>query len=129
MNKFHPAVIGVHLEDGIVQGITTDSEWLAGATAVVIADGEPSKALVVADDDDQALSGAAPKALDATRCHGIGIACDLAGERLIKLGRTKFDDPKAFTSEIILVLEGLRDMLAASMRLQSVEDCQLPAHT
>jgi len=106
-------LIGIHIEDGVVQRITAP----AGETAILIEDGKPTRALQTSADDGE-TADAAPAALESTRCHGIGIACDLIGERMLQLGRTQFDDSKEYVAEIVGLLEQLRELVVKSMRLE-----------
>lgn len=115
-------LIGVHVEDGIVQRVTSDNVELANSTVVVYNDGKPARALFASMDDEGQLNTDAIAALNSARCHGIGIACDLAGEKLIELGRTKYTNPKEFISQVAGVLSVLSDMVGASMRLELPED-------
>ena len=112
-------VIGVHLRDGLVHRITSNDEEITDVPVVVFDDGEAGRALMTSYDSEGELSRNAHRALDTTRCHGIGIACDLAGEALIKLGRTRFDNPDAFINECVEVLERFHAMVGAAMRLES----------
>jgi hypothetical protein len=115
MNTKAP-LIGIHIEHGVVQRVTSDDGSVIDATVVVIDHGTPTRALLVGEDDG-ALEEHAQVAADATRCDGIGIACDLAGEQLIRLGRTHFETPKEFVAEVANILNQLSGMISASIRL------------
>jgi hypothetical protein len=91
---------------------------VVASTVVVVDDGRPIKALL-ADRDDGSLEQHAQAAADSTRCHGIGIACDVAGERLIELGRAHRNDPAAYVREVTDLLSMLLDAVRKSMRLES----------
>jgi hypothetical protein len=119
MNSHRKPVIGVHVEDGFVSRITSDDADVVGSTVVVVDDGCPIKALL-ADGDDGTLEEHARAAADSTRCHGIGIACDIAADRMRELARTKFHDPKLYIGEIADLVDSLADMMAAALKLQPV---------
>ncbi len=113
-------VLGVHIENGVVQKITSSNPDIEGTAVVIFDDGDIQRALF-ADHDDGTLADAAEQAIDSTRCHGIGMACDLAGERLLALGRKKFDGSKEAVEDVVSVIEELREMIGAALALQTVE--------
>jgi hypothetical protein len=114
-------IIGVHVADGVVQRVTSDDNDMINSAVVVYDHGEPQKALFTVEDAGR-LFNDAQKALDLTRCDGIGIACDLAGEQLIRLGRTHFETPKEFVAEVANILNQLSGMISASIRLERVNN-------
>ncbi len=108
------SIIGIHFEDGVIQRITADGD----AVAVVIDDGRPTRAMPTVKDDGE-TADAVPEALESTRCHGIGIACDVASERLAELSKTKFESSAEYVEEIAKLLDGLREMVVRSIRLDA----------
>jgi hypothetical protein len=112
--------IGVHLEGGYVQRITSNDPALDGATFVVYDDGNVQKALFSCE-ADATLQVDAEAAVDSTRCHGIGMACDLAGERLLALGTKKFTDTREAVDDVVSVIEELREMIGAALRLRGIK--------
>lgn len=109
------SIIGVHIEDGVIQKITSNTP--NDAAVVVFDDDRPTRTLAIGQAADSELQDGAEIAVESTRCHGIGIACDVASERLAELSKTKFNSSAEYVEEIAKLLDGLREMVVRSIRL------------
>ena len=116
MSNPRQPTIGVYLEGGYVHRVSCDGDE---ATVVIYDDGNVQKALFTTE-PDAALVGDAETAKESTRCQGIGIACDLAAERLRVLSMKQFDGTKEAIDDVVSVIEDLREMMVAALRLQAI---------
>jgi hypothetical protein len=101
--------IAIHIEGGVVQRVTSDNALIHGATVAVVHDDVVDRAVAVSYSDE--LQALITQALDNSTCHGIGIACELAGEQLIALSRTAITDPTTMTRQVDEVMRMLMSMV------------------
>lgn len=108
--------IGVYLEDGVPRRITSSDPCLQGATVVIVEDGATTHAVIAVADNDDDLAQRRPDALNRSRCEGIGIACEVAAERLRILGTTRFSDSTDYFREVAAFVSEFSAMALAAAR-------------
>ncbi len=105
--------IAIHIEDGVIQQVTSDDPSLQGArVAVVQADIAERIVEVTYEAKLDALIRAGT---DRTMCHAIGMACELAGERLMAMGQTAHDDPVQMIDDMNELVQQLADAVARAV--------------
>ena len=50
-----------------------------------------------------------------TQCEGVGIACELAGERMLVISRRRYDDPAKMIGDVNAVLAELVDIVSRAV--------------
>ena len=94
--------IAIRLEDGVIKEVTSDSPAAEGAKVAILQNDSAERVVRVKPEN---LSSVMPAAVARTQCEGIGIACEIAGECLLDLSKTRYEDPSKMTDDVNQVLQ------------------------
>ena len=82
--------IAIRIEDGIIKEVTSDHPAAEGADVAILNNDVAERVVRVVPEN---LSLVMIAAGARTQCEGIGIACEIAGERILDLSKTLHTDP------------------------------------
>jgi hypothetical protein len=100
--------IAIRIEDGIVQEVTSDDPDAHGAKVAIVQNDSAERVVKVVPED---LSLLMVVASARTQCEGVGIACELAGERMLAISRQRYDDPVKMIDDVNGILVELVDVV------------------
>lgn len=108
--------IAIRVEHGMIQEVVSDDRALSGSR-VAIVEGDKANRVVTIQPAD-ALTDLMNDAGDRTICEGIGIAAELAGERIMSISKRRYNDPRVMTRELTDVLTELVEMTRKALASQ-----------
>lgn len=104
------AHIVVHMENGALQRISSDDPSLRDSCVVVVEDTTPDRVLMV-EHDQEIDRDVLRLAKERSACEGVSIACDLAGERLLKIAKTRYVSTHKVVDDVQRILKDLVELV------------------
>ncbi len=104
--------IAIRIEDGVVQEVTSDDPDAQGAKVAIVQNDSAERVVKVTPED---LSLLMLVASARTQCEGVGIACELAGERMLAISRQRHDNPVQMIDDVNAILAELVDVVRRSV--------------
>ena len=89
--------IAIRFEDGVIKEVTSDSPGVEGTEVAILHDTETERIVRVAPAN---LTLVMIAARARTQCEGIGIACEIAGERILEISKTLYSEPSRMIDDL-----------------------------
>ena len=94
--------IAIRIEDGVIKEVTSDHPAAEGADVAILNNDTAERLVTVRPENLTAVMLAANA---RNQCEGIGIACEIAGERILDLSKTLYSDPAKMIDDINQVVQ------------------------
>lgn len=105
--------IAIRIKDGVVQQVTSDEPALQGVRVAVV-ERDIAERIVEVTYEEQ-LSALLRAGTDRTICHAVGMACDVAAERMAHLATTQYDDPVRMVDDLNDLIQQLSSAVARAV--------------
>lgn len=105
--------IAIRIENGVVQQVTSDEPSLQGVRVAVVQKDTAER--VVEITYEEKLAALIRAGTDRTICHAVGMACDVAVERLLLIAQTPYDDPVRMVDDLNELMQQLSNSVARAV--------------
>ena len=104
--------LAICIEHGVVQEVVSDNECLEGASVAIVEDRKPGRVVKVVSGS---LDDTMREARARTVCEGLGIAADIASERMLALSKRRYDDPRQVVNDLADIVDELAEICKRAM--------------